>query len=85
MKISLDANQSIILGSEGGKETDPNSSADTDIIAFLALSGWQSTPDILFLNTSPLQMLFLLKKIVHTEKQRRHKIKRTKCDTYKVI
>lgn len=65
MKISLDANQSITLGSEEGKGTEPNSSVYTDI-AFSALSGWHSTPDIPFLNTSLPWMLFLLKKTVHT-------------------
>lgn len=65
MKISLDANQSITLGSEGGKETEPNSSVDTDT-AFSALRGWCGTLDTLFLNTSLPWMLFLLKKTVHT-------------------
>lgn len=58
-------NQSTTLGSEGEKKHNQN--LVLTYIAFQFNSQWMRyQPDTPFLNTSPPQMFFLIKKIVHT-------------------
>lgn len=66
MKISLDANQSITLGSEGEKKHNQPPVLIQILPFCAALSGWRSTPNTPFLNPSLPQVLFLLENTVHT-------------------
>lgn len=64
MKISLDANQSINLGSEGGKKQ--NQTPVLILTLPFQLSEGEGAPNTLLPNTSLPQMVLLLRKTVHT-------------------